>query len=76
MIRIYDAEADSLLGEITELQFQFLHDMLEEESTTDRDYFISQATLELFEQTGAHPDFLAMLRKAIGDREGIEIRWE
>lgn len=76
MIRLYDSESNTLIGEISELQFQFLKEMLEEESSEDRDYYISKDTLELFSQSGANPDFIELFRKALGDREGIEVRWE
>lgn len=76
MIRLFDTESNTLIGEISELQFQFLKELLEEESSEDKDYYISKDTLELFEQSGANPDFVGFLRKAIGEREGIEVRWE
>jgi hypothetical protein len=54
---------------------QFLIDQLEEESIDDTDYYIDQATLELFEEMGVEADLLALLRQALGTREGIEIVW-
>jgi len=33
------------------------------------------ATLDLFEEVGAEADLLALLRQALGTREGIEIVW-
>ena len=75
MIQLHDKEMGAFLGSITEAQLQFLIDQLEEESTDDRDYYINQATLALFEQGGADADLLALLRQALGTREGIEIEW-
>jgi hypothetical protein len=54
---------------------QFLIDQLEEESTDDMDYYIDQATLDLFEEMGAEAALLTLLRQALGTREGIEIVW-
>ena len=54
---------------------QFLIDQLEEESTEDMDYYIDHATLDLFEDMGAEADLLALLRQALGTRDGIEIVW-
>lgn len=75
MVKLYDKDTGTLLGTITEEQLQFLIDQLEEESTDDTDYYLNQATLELFEQAGADAGLINILRKAIGEKEGIEIRW-
>jgi hypothetical protein len=75
MIKLYDKDSGAFLGNITETQLQFLMDQLEEESTEDTDYYINQATIDLFEDAGAEADLLALLRQALGSREGIEIQW-
>ena len=80
MIKLCDKDTGVFLGTITEVQLQFLVDQLEEESTEDTDYYINQATLnqatlDLFEETGADADLLALLRQALGTREDIEIQW-
>jgi hypothetical protein len=76
MIKLYDTDTDALIGEITPQQLQFLIDRMEEESTEDRDYYIDEATLTWFEGLGADADLIALLRKALGNRSGIEIRWQ
>ena len=76
MIRLYDAERNVLLGEISEAQLQFLMDQLEEESAADRDYFISADTVDMLEDEGGDPDVVAMLRQAVGTGEGVDVRWE
>ena len=75
MIQLYDKETGASLGAITEEQLQFLADQLEEESPQDRDYYINEPTLDAFEAAGADPALLALLRKALGEREEMEIRW-
>jgi hypothetical protein len=75
MIKLYEKDTRVFLGTITEAQLQFLIDQLEEESAEDTDYYINQATLDLFEDTGADTDLLALLRQALGTREDIEIQW-
>jgi hypothetical protein len=75
MIQLYDNETGAALGAITEEQLQFLVDQLEEESAEDRDYYINETTLEAFEEAGADPALLGLLRKALGEREEMEIRW-
>ena len=76
MIQLYDAETGAPLGAINDAQLQFLVDRLEEESPEDRDYYINQATVDAFEEEGADPALVALLRKALGEREEMEIRWK
>jgi processive 1,2-diacylglycerol beta-glucosyltransferase len=75
MIQLYDNETGAPLGAITEEHLQFLADQLEEESAEDQNYYINEPTLEAFEEAGADPALLALLRKALGEREEMEIRW-
>jgi hypothetical protein len=75
MITLRDKETGAEIGSITEEQLRFLVDQLEEEFEEDRDYYISQPTADLMEEKGADPELIALLRRAIGDREGIEIEW-
>jgi processive 1,2-diacylglycerol beta-glucosyltransferase len=75
MIQLHEKETGVFLGTITDTQLQFLIDQLEEESTDDMDYYIDQATLDLFEEMGAEAALLTLLRQALGTREGIEIVW-
>lgn len=75
MVDLYDNETGVLIGSISDEELQFLIDELEEESLEDQDYYLNRATLEMLENTGGHPGLVDMIRKAMGDREGIEIRW-
>ena len=75
MIQLHEKETGVFVGTITEAQLQFLIDQLEEESADDTDYYIDHATLDLFEAVGAEAELLALLRQALGTREGIEIVW-
>lgn len=76
MITIYDSQSGSQIGLLTEAQFQFLTDHLEEESAEDQDYYINVATIDALEAQGADPELIAMLRRALGTREEMDIRWE
>lgn len=76
MIHLFDDETGAPVGTITEDQLQYLIDQLEEEASGDTDYYINRDTLEIFEQNGADPDLLGVLRAALGAREDMEIRWE
>jgi hypothetical protein len=75
MIQLYDAEEESLLGTISEEQLQSLIDSLEEESPTDQDYYLTSATIDMLEDDGADAELLRLLREALGDREGMDVRW-
>jgi processive 1,2-diacylglycerol beta-glucosyltransferase len=75
MVKLYNKENNAFLGEITEEQLQFLIDQLEEESSDDQDYYLNAETIDMFEQSGADYALIGLLRKAIGTREDVEIRW-
>ncbi len=64
------------IGEITDKQLAFLVEQLEEEHDEDQDYYIDRDTLELMSDNGADPELLAMLEKAIGDDDSMNIAWE
>jgi processive 1,2-diacylglycerol beta-glucosyltransferase len=73
---MYDNDSGDYLGEITEEQLRFLIDTLEEESLEDKDYYLNGATIEMMEREGGDPALIKMLRTALGDKDGVEIRWE
>lgn len=75
MIELRDKETGRSLGSITENQLQFLIDQLEEESSSDTDYYLNSATLDMFTDNGIDPQLLALLRGALGNREDMEIEW-
>jgi hypothetical protein len=76
MIRVYDNEMGALVGTITEEQLQFLIDQLEETSISDQDYYLDENTLTVLEGAGADASLMVLLRSALGDRSGCDIRWE
>ena len=75
MIQLHDAAQGTLIGTITDEELQFLMDQLEEESAEDRDYYISAPTIDMLEDAGADSNLVEMLRGALGQREGFDIRW-
>ena len=72
---MHEKETGVFVGILTDAQLQFLIDQLEEESADDTDPYIDHAILDLFEEVGAEADLLALLRQALGTRDGIEIVW-
>lgn len=69
-------DKDIEIGEISDKQLAFLVEQLEEEHEEDQDYYIDKDTLELMSDNGADPELLAMLEKAIGEDESMNIAWE
>jgi processive 1,2-diacylglycerol beta-glucosyltransferase len=76
MINVYDAANGKKLGTITETQLATLTNAMEEESTTDTDYYVNSMTVDMMEADGADVDLIAFLRMALGGREDMDIRWE
>lgn len=76
MIKLYDSSNGVIIGVISEEQLAFLRQDLEEESMEDQDYYINQATVDWFESQNADPVLIAVLRRALGEREDMDIRWE
>lgn len=76
MIKLYDSETGAALGRISDEQFTFLEDHLEEETEDDQDYYFSAATIDILEEAGADPELVALLRRGLGGRDGVELRWE
>ncbi len=75
MVTLFDSETNQPVGQISEAQLRFLIDHLEEESTEDRDYYISQDELDVLQESGADPVLLKVLSAALAGREGAEIRY-
>jgi hypothetical protein len=75
VIRLIDNESGKPIGTISEAQLKILIDQLEEEASGDQDYYIDDATVGWFEDEGVDSALTALLRKALGSREGMEIRW-
>ncbi len=75
MIEIRDKDTGRPVGSLSESQLQFLIDQLEEESDTDQDYYINRETIDMFAELRADEGLLSFLRKALGEREEMEIQW-
>ena len=76
MPRLIRIDTGDAIGDITDKQLKFLVEQLEEEHDEDQDYFIDRDTLELMSDNGADPELLALLEKAIGDDDSMDIAWE
>lgn len=76
MPRLIRLDTGDSIGDISEKQLAFLVEQLEEEHEEDEDYYIDRDTLELLSDNGADPELLALLEKAIGDDDSMDIAWE
>jgi hypothetical protein len=76
MPRLIRIDTGDTIGDITDKQLAFLVEQLEEEHDEDEDYFVDRDTLELLSDNGADPELLALLEKAIGDDDSMDIAWE
>jgi hypothetical protein len=76
MPKLFNNDTGEFIGNITEEQIQFLIDNLEEESEEDTDYYINIPTIESFEEKGAEAGLIEVLKKGLGNKEDMEIRYE
>lgn len=76
MIRIYAKDSGQTIGNISEDDLQTLVNYMEEESSTDQDYYLAAATIGALAESGASSDLLSVLRSAIGQSDGVDIVWE
>jgi processive 1,2-diacylglycerol beta-glucosyltransferase len=76
VLTLRDAATGAPLGRLTTEQLQLLRDHLEEAGPQDHDYYIDAGTIELLEDAGADDHLVKTLRSALGDREGIDVRWD
>ena len=75
MVELFDKQSGAAVGTLTDDQFQYLVDHLEEESSDDEDYYVNRATVDILESEGADPGLVSVLRQALGDREEMDLHW-
>lgn len=75
MVQLFDKRTGSPLGSLSDEQFGFLADRLEEESSSDDDYYLNRATIDILEEEGADSALVALLRQILGSADETEIRW-
>jgi hypothetical protein len=75
MIDLFNASTNQLIGSITPADLEVLQDALEEESADDQDYYITAATIDIVADGKATEHLIGLLRRALGNAEGIDIRW-
>ena len=74
-IRLTEKDTGRTLGTISQEDLQLLIGYMEEESSTDQDYYVEHTTIDALEGLGASAGFVALLRAAVGDSEGVDVVW-
>ena len=75
MIALYDVASGARVGRITEKQLEALMGWMEEESTEDRDYYLTAEDCELMLEQGLDPTLIDTLREALKGRDDMDIRY-
>lgn len=75
MIALYDVASGARVGRITEQQLAALIGWMEEESTEDRDYYLTAEDCELMLEQGIDPTLVAVLQEALKGREDMDLRY-
>ena len=74
-MRLYNEQTGALLGELTPAQLQFLQGQMVDDSADDHDYYINESELMTFEEAGADPALIEMLRQGLDENGEMDIRW-
>lgn len=76
MPKLFNQTSGELISDITDAQLKFLIDQLEEEDSTDKDYYINGDTLAMLREADGDPELIALLEKAMGDSGEVDILWK
>ena len=75
MVTLSRADTGMVVGTVSDADFQMLVDQLEEESEEDTDYYVTAETIALLEERGASETLVAVLKRALGTAEGVDVSW-
>ena len=75
MVTLYDAASNAKVGRITEKQLEALISWMEEESTEDREYYLTAEDCELMAEQGIDPTLVEALRAALNGRDEMDVRY-
>ena len=76
VIDLFNQATNQPIGSITEADLKVLQDALEEEGESDRDYYVDADTIDGIADGRASDHLVKLLRDAVGDSTGVDIRWE
>jgi hypothetical protein len=75
MPALYLKDTNRLLAQIDDADLAHMLAVMEEESSTDKDYFIDLATVAILRAAGASAQLTTMLESVIADSDGIDVVW-
>ena len=76
MVRIFDNDNETEIGSISEAQLDLLQEELIEESIDAYTFDVSGAAIDSLENNGGDETLIEMLRRALGARTSMELRFE
>lgn len=76
MTSLYLKPSGSKLADLIDNDLLCMQNVMEEENSNDRDYFIDLATVDMLKNAGASEGLLDALTNAIGESEGIDVEWK
>lgn len=74
-VALFDAATGGHIGSLTDAQFTDIASHLERESQSDDDYYMTSATIDMLAEANVDAAAVALLRHALGGRDGMEVRW-
>lgn len=75
MPALYLKDSQQHLADLSDSDLAAMQEAMEEESSSDRDYFIDLDTVYLLRAVGLSETVAVALEKAIGDSDGIDVAW-
>lgn len=75
MPALYMKSSEQKLVELLDNDLLSMQNVMEEENSNDRDYFIDLSTVDMLRNAGATEGLVDMLTKTIGESEGIDVEW-
>lgn len=76
MPRLYDSSNNQLLGHVSQVDIDLLVAQMEEESSTDQDYYVDNDTFLRLTDAGASAALLDAIKMALDLGGEADIRWE
>jgi len=75
-VSLTDLDGNRPIGRITDAQLEAMLTHLEKESADDREFYVTNATIDMLSDAGLDAAVVAMLRAALGTRDGMDMRWD
>jgi hypothetical protein len=75
LVALFDKASGLPIGRLTLAQFDALDGRLEHESEVDDDFYIDEATIGMLEEQELDAEVVAILRRALAGRAGMDVRW-